>query len=281
MQNTLRRWKALWDPNRYHGWGKTKNYFEGWYFKIVDPTENQVWALIPGISYPKEGEAHAFIQVVDGKNQRADYVNFKAEAFVPDPDRFALQLGNNFFSANKIVLDLPQLKGELHLENITPWPKMLYAPGRGQSFPSSWIWMQSNHFPEDEPICISASVANIPWLGSHFIGYIVGFLYKGKIHRFATYTGAKMKASLDEEQVRLSFKDFTYRLEIVATRAAGSDLVSPISGEMRGKVNESIQAKIQVRFFKKEQLLYEGIGKNAGLEIAGPVEKLLTAAWRR
>lgn len=328
MGNLWRRWQAVWDPNRYHGWGKTENYFEGWYFKIVDATGEQVWALIPGISYPKEGEGHAFIQVVDGKNKKADYVEFALEDFQPAEERFALQLGNNFFSAQHIVLDLPQLKGELSFQNLTPWPKMLYAPGImgwfsfipfmecyhgvvsvnhrihgslkvkgldwdftngkgytekdwGQGFPSTWIWMQSNHFDGDEPICLSASVANIPWLGSYFIGYIVGFLYKGKIHRFATYTGAKMKARMNEDAVFLSFKGSGHRLEIEAERAPGADLVSPISGEMRGKVNESIQAKIKVRFYQKEALLYEGLGKNGGLEIAGPVEKLLTDVWRR
>lgn len=328
MQNLWWRWKALWDPNRFHGWGKTKNYFEGWYFKFVDPTEQQVWALIPGISYPKEGPAHAFIQVVDGKNETAYYEKFTVDQFQPAPDRFALQLGDNFFSKDHLILNLPQLKGELRMQNIVPWPKMLYAPGImgwfsfvpfmecyhgvvsvdhdlsgqlrindqdwsfkggkgytekdwGQGFPSTWIWMQCNHFPGTSPISLSASVANIPWLGSHFIGYIVGFLFEGKVHRFATYTGAKMMAKMTEDTVVLAFKDRSYRLEIEAIKAAGSDLVSPMAGEMLGKVNESIQAKIQLRFYKNDRLLYEGMGKNAGLEIAGPVEKLLTDAWRR
>ncbi len=51
----------------YHGWGQQRKYFEGWYFKIVDPSERFAFALIPGISYGKDGETHAFIQVLDGK----------------------------------------------------------------------------------------------------------------------------------------------------------------------------------------------------------------------
>ncbi|MBK9017235.1 MAG: hypothetical protein IPM82_26040 [Saprospiraceae bacterium] len=39
-------------------------------------------------------------------------------------------------------------------------------------------------------------VAHIPWLRSYFIGYIVGFQWGDTLYRFATYTGASMKAAL-------------------------------------------------------------------------------------
>jgi hypothetical protein len=50
---------------------------------------------------------------------------------------------------------------------------------------------------------------------------------------------------------------------------------------MVGKVNESLQAEIEVRFFEKEQLIFEGVGRNAGLEVAGDVDTLLSQKWRR
>ena len=71
MSNFKKRWKALWNPDMYHGWGKEKNYFEGWYFKIVDPTEQYAFAFIPGISIGQENQ-HAFIQVLDGKKMYRD-----------------------------------------------------------------------------------------------------------------------------------------------------------------------------------------------------------------
>jgi hypothetical protein len=52
-------------------------------------------------------------------------------------------------------------------------------------------------------------------------------------------------------------------------------------GEMTGKVRESLQAEIHIRFYERGQLLYEGMGRNAGLEVAGAVDILWTAAWRR
>lgn len=312
----------------YHGWGRKNRYFEGWYFKIVDPTEKHVFALIPGISIGEGGQSHAFIQVLDGKHCKATYHDFEASQFLPSAKKFHLQLGANAFSNNHLELDLPELKGRLELRSPTPWPKMLGAPGImgwysfvpfmqcfhgvvslhhilsgnmevygemvnfsggigycekdwGTSFPRSYIWLQSNHFPQEEKICVMASVAHIPWLGSYFIGYIVGFQWGEKLFRFATYTGAKMKAALGENEVWLAFKDGRNRLEIRGLQALGADLISPLTGEMKGKVNESMQGTLHVRFYENDKLIFEGTGRNAGMEVAGEVSELLTEIWRR
>lgn len=328
MQNRLKRWRALWNPDMYHGWGRDRRYFEGWYFKIVDPDQRYALALIPGIAFDESGSSHAFIQRLDGKQCTSAYHHFPAEAFQPSPEGFALQLGNNRFSASEIQLDLPELQGRLRFDQLFPWPSMLGAPGImgwysfvpfmecyhgvvsvdhvisgelkvygetvdftggrgytekdwGRSFPSAWIWVQSNHFDQDAPVSLMASVANIPWIGSHFIGYIVGFLFNGRLYRFATYTGARMKASLGEKTIRLGFRDKRYRLEITAHQAGTGELVAPISGKMVGKVSESMLSEAEVRFFDNDRLLFSGTGKNAGLEAAGQVEELLTETWRR
>ena len=326
----LQRMYALWHPDRYQGWGKERNYFEGWYFKVVSSDERGVFAFIPGISMNPDGSQHAFIQVLDGIKCKAAYHRFPAEAFRPARDRFALDLGNNFFSSELLRIDLPGIKGELQFSRMVPWPKFLYAPGImgwfsfvpfmecyhgivsmnhgiagsleiedqavsfeggtgytekdwGRSFPDAWIWFQCNHFDHHEPLSLVASVARIPWLGSSFIGYIVGLWWRGKVYRFATYTGAMMKASLRDPQVLLSFKDRRYRLEIEAEQggAGAGELISPISGEMTGKVNESIQAVSVLRLYEGEKLLLQSNGRNGGLEIAGKVNALLTERWRR
>ena len=329
MLHFLHRWRALWDPNRYHGWGRRHNYFEGWYFKFVDPTEQYAFALIPGISLGLDGRHHAFIQRLDGKQCTAAYHDFPTEAFIPASSHFEIDIGGNHFSDSHIELTMPELQGKLQFKDITPWPKMLGAPGImgwysfvpfmecyhgvvslnhglegalrvygqevdftggkgyiekdwGHSFPSSWIWMQSNHFGAGQTASLMASVANIPWIGSHFIGYIVGFLLEGRLYRFATYTGARMRATLGKQEVFLAFRDKKHRLEIIAHKKGGTgQLVSPISGNMAGKVNESLQATLEVKLFEGEQLLYSDKGLHAGLEVAGPVEELLTAEWRR
>ncbi|MFM9949265.1 MAG: tocopherol cyclase family protein [Saprospiraceae bacterium] len=329
MKNLIHQWNALWDPDRYHGWGKSRRYFEGWYFKLVDPEEQFAFAVIPGVALGPEGKKHAFIQVLDGKRCKASYYEFPFEAFKPSSEKFEVEIGDNLFSRKRLKLALPELSGELVIKAPTTWPKMLGAPGImgwysfvpfmqcyhgvvslnhhfegrldvygvatdftggkgyiekdwGRSFPACWIWSQCNHFDGAIPICAMASVAKIPWLGHSFIGFIVGFLYGERLYRFATYTGAQMKARIDGSTVHLAFKNKAgQRLEITAHQAEGSDLRSPLSGNMTGKVNESMKAVLEVALYDGDQLVYSGSGRNAGLELAGPVELLLSDVWRR
>ena len=113
FKNVRLNWAATWNPDMYHGWGKEKNFFEGWYFKWVSTDEKTVLAIIPGISKGANGDQHAFVQVFDGVACKAWYHRFEAAEFQPDHDRFELNLGNNFFSANRVELDLPNLRGEI------------------------------------------------------------------------------------------------------------------------------------------------------------------------
>jgi hypothetical protein len=325
--NFLKRIRAVWHPDEFHGWGMQRRYFEGWYFKLVSADEQHALAIIPGISMADNGEKHAFIQVMDGKACTADYHRFVADDFKPSSRSFEVSLGNNVFSGQKLLLDLPQIKGEIHFRDTQPWPKMLGAPGImgwysfvpfmecnhgvvslhhqldgqlsitdaatgvssmadfsggkgymekdwGRSFPKAYVWMQSNHFNTHDRASLLASVAHIPWLNSHFIGFISGFWLDGKLFKFATYTGARKYLTIHDEQVELIFKSPTLELRILAIQAAGTALRSPISGEMTGKIQESLQATIQVELLERGKRIFEGTGRNAGLEVAGEVQVL-------
>ena len=51
---------ALFNPDRFHGWGKNKKYFEGWYYKILSENEEVAMAIIPGIAMDAQGKQQAF-----------------------------------------------------------------------------------------------------------------------------------------------------------------------------------------------------------------------------
>ena len=75
--------QALFHPEQYHGWGKDKKYFEGWYYKVISADESKAFAFIPGIAMDEKGKKQAFVQVLDGKQLKADYIRFDADAFKP------------------------------------------------------------------------------------------------------------------------------------------------------------------------------------------------------
>jgi hypothetical protein len=145
----------------------------------------------------------------------------------------------------------------------------------GRSFPKAYVWMQTNHFDTHDRVSMMASVAHIPWLGSHFIGFISGLWLDGRLFKFATYTGARQSLQVTDDAVTLVLKNPRTELRLQARQAPGTALVSPISGEMTGKIQESLQAVVQVELLENNRRIFEGTGRNAGLEVAGAVDLLL------
>ncbi|MBL6654944.1 MAG: hypothetical protein ISP61_02730 [Flavobacteriaceae bacterium] len=127
--NQLLRIHAIWNPHVYHGWGRSKRFFEGWYYKIVNESQTGAFAIIPGIAMDENGNKQSFIQVLDGINNSAKYYKFNADEFKPTPRRHSLKIGNNYFSRNEISLDLPFLKGDLKFKNLSPWSNSFLSPG--------------------------------------------------------------------------------------------------------------------------------------------------------
>jgi tocopherol cyclase len=121
--------RSLFNPEQYQGWGMTRKYFEGWYFKVVNATGTKAFAFIPGIGMDEAGTSHSFIQVLDGKEKKSEYHTFSSSIFVPSAKGFEISIGKNYFSGNRITLDLPAVKGTLEFSGIVPWPKPWYSPG--------------------------------------------------------------------------------------------------------------------------------------------------------
>lgn len=131
VPGTLRK---VWNPELFQGKKTYKNYFEGWYFKLVDASEATILAIIPGISLGKnKTDSHAFIQVLNGKTGDYAYFTFSIDEFMPSTESFAVTIGKNYFSTESLRLDLNKsghrLRGELQFEDVVPYPKKPLSPG--------------------------------------------------------------------------------------------------------------------------------------------------------
>ena len=126
LRNTLH-------PARYHGrlHGQRPPFFEGWYFKVVDATEQHRFTFIPGVFW--SSRPHAFIQVLDGVTGAAHYHEFPVELFWAADDRFEVHVGGSRFTVNEmtLALDRPEqaIAGALRFGGVAPWPVTLTAPG--------------------------------------------------------------------------------------------------------------------------------------------------------
>jgi tocopherol cyclase len=146
----------------------------------------------------------------------------------------------------------------------------------GRSMPSAWIWMQSNHFADRPEVSFMLSVAKIPWLGSSFTGFLCVLLLDGKIHRFATYTGAKLKnIHLDKEMVSVEIESREQIIRVNASHAARGLLAAPVDGAMDRRIAESVDAIISLEVKDRTgKKIFSGTGNTAGLELVGDMAEL-------
>jgi hypothetical protein len=316
--------QSVFHPEQFQGWTRNRNYFEGWYFKVVNAKENRAFAIIPGIAIDKSGEGHAFIQVLDGKKRTAKYHKFELSSFIPSKSRFEIDIHENHFSENNLKINLPGIKGKLSFTGNIPWPNKWYSPGImgpytflpfmecyhgiismdhriegmlehdgekldfnngrgyiekdwGQSFPSAYLWLQSNHFSQSG-ISVKISVAKIPYLGYSFVGFIAGVWIDEKLIQFTTYNRSQLlKSQIGPEKVELVMQNKNYLLEILVKREAATTLASPIQGIMDGRIEESMTALPEIRLVERHsgRTILNDIGRNAGLEIAGKIEEII------
>lgn len=138
----------------------------------------------------------------------------------------------------------------------------------GTSFPEAWIWVQSNNFVKRDT-SFMLSIAKIPWMGRFFVG-LISFLYLNKrFYLFSTYNNSGFsEVCNNKETLQLSLHNKATRLKISVNKKSFCDLRAPVSGEMSGRIKESIDSEVHLQLYDESgKLLYEDTGKNVGLEI--------------
>lgn len=186
-----------------------------------------------------------------------------------------------FMECNHGVLSMDHaLEGQLKLNGNS----QIFDGGRGyiekdwgSSFPSSYVWMQSNNFNEDG-VSFSGSIAKIPWIGYWFRGFIVGLLANETLYRFTTYTGARLNfLKIINNKVEFEVEDKKHKLIVEATRKESGIIYGPYNNEMLPKVTESLNSEIFVRLTdkKRNHVIFEGTGLHAGLDVNGKLEEII------
>lgn len=142
----------------------------------------------------------------------------------------------------------------------------------GRSFPSSYVWIESNHF-EDTSTGLFCSVARIPFLTFSFDGFICNLIHQGVEYRFATYNGSKLIVNEKSEfRTHLEFVNKEYSLDIKGEIADTKKLFAPKMGSMNKTIKEGLSGKVQILLKdKKGQTLLTSVSHQCGMEL---VEKL-------
>jgi tocopherol cyclase len=306
------------NPSLFQGVRRRGNYFEGWYFKMLNAGASEAAAVIPGISLgnsKNSPDSHAFVQFITGESSQ--YFRYPLEAFESHGAEFRLRVANNLFDSGGVSLDLRsdacRVAGKLEFRDTLPFPKTPLCPGImgpfgfvpgmecyhgivsfrhgvegclsvdgrplcfdggsgyiekdwGRSFPRAWAWLQANRFLSDAAFLFSA--AEIPWLGRSFRGFFAFLHLDGKLHRFATYTGARLVRLAERGgSIEAVIVGRNGRLEIEASPGPGGTLKAPKNGRMDVMIEESIRSNLNVRLTDAQGLVvFEDTCEAAAME---------------
>lgn len=120
------------------------------------------------------------------------------------------------------------------------------------------------------------SVAHIPWMGSSFTGFLGFFLNDTTLHRFGTYTQARIQlvtSTPDSVKIIIAAKEHTYYVE--AHHSKSGLLKAPVKGSMDRRIAESIDAKLTLTVLDKNAtVVFQDSTSIAGLEIVGDLRVL-------
>ena len=212
---------------------KKKNYFEGWYQRLVDEDKNINYAIIFGIA-KNELDPHAFIQVFDGVKNESKYYRFESSDFYYLKDTVFIK--DNFLSLNSLYLKTNDLEISVLFSELRKLKKLFFN-NSAMSFLSRFplecfqevitmdglfngemtIENESQHisgktyleksygskFPQkwiwiqgnhfNKDVSLSFSHGMIPFLKWKIKGFMTVLNYNGKEYRFASYNLARMK----------------------------------------------------------------------------------------
>lgn len=291
--------------NNYHGIGKTGNYFEGWYIRLVG--EDGVLSFIPGISIGEYGKKQAFIQVLSA--EKSSFNPYPASSFacaIYDP---AIRVGDCLFTEKGAGVNIHtksvNCEGLVRYGLLTPLQYDIMGPfclmplmqcchqvismrhslsgsikinGKlmrfdggvgyiekdwGSSFPSSYLWLQSNRFDSPYFCSVMASVAEIPFCGFSFLGCICAVRYGDTEYRLATYNGARV---LRWDSHGLMIKQGELLLIADVKSSSANTLKAPVLGSMSRIIRENTCCSVRFRLFVGNVQLFDLIGDQAGFE---------------
>lgn len=140
---------------------------------------------------------------------------------------------------------------------------------KGNSFPNKYLWTHCC-FANENLKSITTAVAGLS-IGIDkkltlldFTGCTCMFIYKNKEFHIATYLGAKVR--MLKNNLVLIQQGNLYLEIIVMDCGGGNTLNAPVNGKMDRTIVESVSATIRYRLLKRNKVIFDVVGTNAGYE---------------
>lgn len=302
--------KRIFDPNRFHGARKKKNFFESWYIKITDKENKYSYVFIIGIIKGKiKEEGNTFIHVLDGYNKKTYYLKYPKESFQVLNNPLRIIIDKNFFSLSEIkfsnndstlqivgslkfidTIDLSnrrlnsgwhvcifngEIIGKLWINSI----EMDFTGGKvyidktwGKRFLENYIIVQANNFLKSN-VALTLLIGNksLWWFNCKTL--IVGFLYGSNIYKFTTFNKSNVKMKFTSNELILTLIHEENQL-IVKTIYNPNDFLN--LDVVKGNLKVSITSNTSVELIDlyRKRLLFQGVSPLSRWEYKGNIKKV-------
>lgn len=143
----------------------------------------------------------------------------------------------------------------------------------GSSFPSDWIWLQSNFFQKKRQTSFLFSMAEIPLGPFHFQGIAAYLYFDDQFFCFTSYQGAKLVHwQFEDNKLMLEIRQGRYYLNLQAAPGDFTALKAPSRQGMNSEIKESLNSKIVLSLSEKKggrrEFLFEDSAINCGMEFS-------------
>lgn len=147
----------------------------------------------------------------------------------------------------------------------------------GTSMPKAWIWLQSNTFTNINS-SLMLSVADIPWLGKSFTGFLGFFYTNNRVYRFATYANSELNIlPSTDNTLTIEIQNTKERFVLEIKNGNAGILKAPVAGSMDRRIAESVDAKLKITMFNEDnEIILIDSSEIAGLEAVGDIRSLIT-----
>ncbi|MDD3392751.1 MAG: tocopherol cyclase family protein [Bacilli bacterium] len=290
----------------FEGSQKKHNYFEGWYIKINDIKNNEVYAFILGITLYKQ-DPHAFIMVISPNQKTSHYYRFNKSDFHYTENKVIIK--NNKLTSHSLKIVLDDLKVDVNFSKPILLKKQLFNNSIMSYF--KYLPLSTSH----EIIFLKASVSgeiinnqskiNISgncymektmgnkfpkqwlWIEANnfnnpnaalviaiadifynFKGFFCVLNINNKEYRFATYNGSKVSIiKNNSDNIEIVIKKKDIMLNIKTIYKDDYFLTAPTkNGKMKKIINESLNSNLTFTLYEKNKNIVSDTSNYVGCE---------------
>jgi len=139
----------------------------------------------------------------------------------------------------------------------------------GRSFPKKYIWLQCNSFESGSSLFLS--IADIPFAGFKFGGFIAVFHDGKREYRFGSYlNGGYRVVTLTEGLLEVELWRGSIRLFVKVSSLGAESLIAPVAGRMSLVIKEAVSAVVEYSIVnKKTGYVFEEKGWPGSYEVVG------------